>query len=299
MTARKAAKSTWQTTAPPPDEEWRWPLEVTQYDRSADLSPAELREVAYLAARRGRHGHWPNRCRQALARLRQPVVDALAVTGADLTARSGVLKVLLRAMVERRTTYWAWSGTVWRETLGVDSRALEERYQAPHSSRHHLIGVTYLLGLPLELDALGPFRRLDLTRKVFGRARVDAAIRKVSCTLAGWGYRDPWNRRELHLAVCEALLANRSPRLEDLTLDGIERCGRARLAGTCGTHSTCWAVPCTGSGWLIGCRPRRSPSTEIGIPPWVCQPSGSRGASAGWRRRRSRQEPGRDITCCS
>jgi hypothetical protein len=59
---------------------------------ASTLGPAERQGLAYLAARPARYGHWPKRCLQALARLRRPVVDAPAVTGADLAVRSGVLK---------------------------------------------------------------------------------------------------------------------------------------------------------------------------------------------------------------
>ncbi|MDE3077193.1 MAG: tyrosine-type recombinase/integrase, partial [Chloroflexota bacterium] len=68
----------------------------------------------------------------------------------------------------------------------------------------------------MDLDVLGPFERLGLARKVFGRARVDAAIRRVTETDTGWGYGQA-NARALHLPVCEALLTKRSPMLEELT----------------------------------------------------------------------------------
>lgn len=41
--------------------------------------------------------------------------------------------------------------------------------------------------------------------------------------MEGWGYKGAMARRELPLAVCEALLANRSPRLADLTVEFLER----------------------------------------------------------------------------
>jgi integrase len=58
----------------------------------------------------------------------------------------------------------------------------------------------------------------NLACKVFGQGAVDEAQRKVKETIANWGYT---KTRVLRVAVCIALLANRSPRLEDLTVESL------------------------------------------------------------------------------
>jgi hypothetical protein len=159
--------------------------------------------------------------------------DVLSATGADDSSRSSALSVLVAEMQRRGQAFWGWTANDWSETLCPSGRAFDAGHRLPRSCRAHLIAFAYLVGPPLDLEALGPFDRLSLARKVFGRTTVDAAIRWVVTTLVGWGYGEENARRTLHAPVCEALLANRSLRLEDLTAELIDelrhRTGRRHL----------------------------------------------------------------------
>ena len=212
------------TVAGPPalDGAWAWPVDLEAYDRTAELTPTEREALAALATRRGRHGHWSTRTVRALARLRTPILDVLTITGASENARCGAQAVLVAEMHRRQRAFWAWTADEWGDVLCASGRQFTGRYPVPQHCRAHLMALGYLVGPPLDLNALGPFNRLALARKVFGQPRIDGAIQRVATTLVGWGYREEHAHRTLHAPVCEALLANRSPRLEDLTADHLD-----------------------------------------------------------------------------
>lgn len=193
-------------------------MEPVQYDRAGELTPAETTEVAYLARRRAQYGHWPRRTLAILQRLRQPVVDVLAVTGGTKRGVAcAVTAVLVLEMHARQRTFWAWTPAEWIETLGTSEWRFAQRFPISREARQHLMAVSYLLCGFEDLAALGPFDRLGLVWKVFGRERVDDAIERVMTTAIECGYQATQVRRTLPRAVSEALLANRSPRLQDLT----------------------------------------------------------------------------------
>jgi hypothetical protein len=52
---------------------------------------------------------------------------------------------------------------------------------------------------------------------VFGAEPVDAAVERVCTVLADWGYRR--DAQKLEAVVCQVLLLNRSPQLEDLSTE--------------------------------------------------------------------------------
>ena len=214
MTTR-AAKATWLETDLSPVEAWHWPIDLSRYDRTVNLSVDERAELRGLIARFRRYGHWPHR-REILPRLRPPIVDVLAVTAGNGNVLSGMLSALIFEMHERQTAFWAWGQREWAQLLCGSGRQFAKRYPVTTGCRQHLMAFAYLLNPTLDLDNCGAFERLGLARKVFGRARVDNAIRQVHQAVTSWGYSQS-NARGLHLAVCEALLANRCPVLEQLT----------------------------------------------------------------------------------
>jgi hypothetical protein len=55
---RHAAKATWLETGVPPAEPWRWPIDLSRYDRTANLSIDERAELERLVVRFRRYGHW-------------------------------------------------------------------------------------------------------------------------------------------------------------------------------------------------------------------------------------------------
>ncbi|MEU3208313.1 hypothetical protein ABZ702_31450 [Streptomyces cyaneofuscatus] len=74
--------------------------------------------------------------------------------------------------------------------------------------------------IPTAITSRGRFQRPTLAHRVFGESAVDAAVGKVLAVLGDWGYQ----RRpsQLTSAVCQILLLNRSPRLEDLSTTALD-----------------------------------------------------------------------------
>jgi integrase len=97
-----------------------------------------------------------------------------------------------------------------------------------------MLAAAYLLGCFADVLAPGDLRPVSLAQKVFGRLLVEQAVRAVGDTVAGWGYA-PQGRRWLTTALCEALLLNHSPYLEDLSAERLEqfRQGRSKARHSC------------------------------------------------------------------
>jgi len=60
---------------------------------------------------------------------------------------------------------------------------------------------------------------LELSWRVFGRHRLHALYAEVAELLVQWGYRRRTARVYVPRVLCELLVTNRSPRLEDLTIE--------------------------------------------------------------------------------
>jgi integrase len=183
---------------------WTWPIELSRYERTVELSAAERATLERLAYRT--QGLWPRRAYAELDRLLRPLNDAMDVVGLEGGARRSALRPMVVAMAGTGRAFWGWSDDDWREVL------------RPRSRRQRLLAFRYLLGgfarpgdLPVWYD------RYRFAARVFGRAAVDAAVGRVTEVLLGWGYRERNLAAVLRLPLCEALLRNRSPYLEDLT----------------------------------------------------------------------------------
>jgi integrase len=95
---------------------------------------------------------------------------------------------------------------------------------AEGTARVSLAAYAYLLADFTDLEKLGGFQRLPLSWRVFGKDLVDQAQQEVTQVLEGWGYRiesgfDP----RISPVICQSLLLNRSPLLEDLTTEVFAR----------------------------------------------------------------------------
>jgi integrase len=109
--------------------------------------------------------------------------------------------------------------------LGRDRRSFLARRQgwARGDLRQHMAAIAYLLRCFTELERMGRFDRWALARKVFGSEHVNASVAQVEQVLAGWGYANCYSGRVIRKIICEALLFNGSPRLEDLNIEILDR----------------------------------------------------------------------------
>ena len=216
-----------QSLAPDP----AWPaaeekdrlIDVSAYDRSPALYRHEVQHLAKLVPRIGRRLPWLEDALEGLARLQQPIMDVMAATHASLQSRRSALAVFLFEMHQRQSSYWAWKNDGWCEILCASRTAFRRRYHGfAELVRHPTLAVAYMLGCFEDLNALGSIHHLPLARELFGKHAVDHAIQRVLDALMAWGY-GPQRAHELQRTIAAVLLANRSPRLEDLTVPFLER----------------------------------------------------------------------------
>jgi len=208
--------------APVTEPAWAWPIDLTRYDRTQTLSLPEAGALRVLAeeVREWRRPRTRRPAWRALDRLVRPLADVRAIvsTPSPHQRRSAdtAVAVVLRMCTVEHSPYWAWSSTTWVRVLG----ATQAEFHPPwvdRQVRHYLIALAYLLDCFTDLRQLGNYKRLALAEKIFGPARIRAAVDRLATVLCGWGYQDAQTGRAFPRVLCEILLVNRSPRLTDLS----------------------------------------------------------------------------------
>lgn len=217
---------------------WRSPIDLGRYDRTPALTASEKAALDALIRRRigRRASRWPMRPKNALARLLQPLLDVLDLTdGRDghqaAQLRSNVARVLTDEMHRRGTTYWAWSQDEWRETVAPSAIAYKQSPCHDGPSRCRVMVLAYLLADVRDWTRCGAsLQQYRLACHIFGQEAVDTAIRRVCAVVQPWGY-GPDVQRRLTTSISAALLWSRSPHIEDLSVDLLDR-----MRETVGTH---------------------------------------------------------------
>ena len=202
--------------------EWQWLVDPLSYQRRPALSVTEREALAVLNGRfRVGSKAWPEPTETTLTGLLQPLYDTLEATGACRAARNSAVHLLIEEMHQRQTTFWAWTDAEWQEVLCPSEREFHVRHRWSGNCRQYVMAISYVLCGFTNLYAIGTFYQYRLASKVFGREAVDAAMRRVREELQSVGYG---SRAESYVpnALYEALLLNRSPRLEDLTTEVLE-----------------------------------------------------------------------------
>ncbi|BCL78504.1 integrase [Ktedonobacteria bacterium brp13] len=208
---------------------WSWPVDLTKYDRTPHLRQAEQEELEMVMRLREAGSSHFYQMATHLQRLFQPVTDALMWTGAGETAGS-VLSVIVQEMHQRQIAFWGWSQADWIGVLCFDAPTFHRRYHKPLDTRQHLLAVGYLLCDFRAIHAVGHLQQVVFASKVFGSKNVEESIQHVSSELLNWGYGTDRARDHLANTLCEALLFNRSPNLEDLTTEVLEAVRQEHIA---------------------------------------------------------------------
>ncbi|HEV2416513.1 MAG TPA: tyrosine-type recombinase/integrase [Terriglobia bacterium] len=94
------------------------------------------------------------------------------------------------------------------------------------------MGVAYLLGGFVDFPAVDDrvFAQHKFATKIFGCEAVEMAVGRVQSKLREWGYADVMVTASVPRTVCEAILANRSPRLEEFSREVLEELRKKHLA---------------------------------------------------------------------
>lgn len=218
---------------------WCGPLDIALYDRRELVRQEQVALAELSMDLLRRHGHrGDSQLWQPVQRLLRPLEDAHAALcwqPSDLRqhrrfAVDAMGLVLVRTGQLRRT-YWQWSTAEWTSLVGTSTREFLDPWPGwlDKGVRPYVLAYAYLLGAFTGMRQIGRFHRNALAWRVFGRDLVEAAVGQVSEALAGWGYHGT----EAHhaTALCQLLLINRSPFLQDLTSEFLLRARRERLAG--------------------------------------------------------------------
>jgi integrase len=209
---------------------WAFALPLEGCDRRGPLSEAERRALAELgpkALRRNRARGIPRRTAiqwKAIARLVEPLDVARAGLhhGPDIRyVRAGAqaAAIILQHCADSGRSYWAFTAADWTELCGASAEAFVAAQPLPVETtvRPFVIALAYLLGGFDAFEQLGTFNRLHLARLVFGAATVEDSMREAGTVLQQWGYRSVLSgKHRLRGVFSQALLINRSPRLQDL-----------------------------------------------------------------------------------
>ena len=211
---------------------WPWPLNTVGYDSRPELTGRELEALRGLGmnVRRGRcfDGDAPQW--QVIGRLLQPLDDARDAMWCPApqhrrAATDAIGLVLLRC-AQDGTTYWAWPDEEWARLIGASAADFARSWPgwSDGTVRPYVTSCAYLVGGFTAFRSIGPFDKLAVARRVFGKNQVDEAMKQIADVLGRWGYRIGRARdQRLPGALCLALLLNRSPRLENLTTEVFER----------------------------------------------------------------------------
>ena len=203
-----------------------WPIDVTQYDRSPDLSENEHAELGWLMSQKP--FQLRPKSKQILHRLLLPLEDVFAVTHLHPHMCRETLRVMAMEMHYRDKTFWAWRDEEWIEMIGSSTAAFGERYgrtyrgRQLHPARREIPVIAYLLTTPTDIDPLlAPFTITSTARKIWGEEVLSAHVQRLTAVLSAWGYQE---KHPVKLTACIAylLLRNRSPYLETLTNELLE-----------------------------------------------------------------------------
>ena len=138
--------------------------------------------------------------------------------------------IVLQHCADTGRSYWAWTPWEWAGLCGSSAQEFLAAQALPteRTVRPFLVALAYLLGGFTGFHHLGNFNRLHLAWLVFGADAVEDSIGQAAGILDQWGYRDPLRtRHRLRGIFSQALLINRSPRLEDLTTEAFAGAARA------------------------------------------------------------------------
>src|SRR5215467_5638352 len=200
---------------------WRWPNDVTRYDRTPELIEAERDALTFFSRTHQDRAVVVARAEQQgqLARLIRPLRDALVVMESEERLKINTLHLYLRMCARDGRPFWAWEHEIWLKVLSTSQADFFTMHKPgnPTDLRQLTVGVAYLLGCFRDFQALGGIEMALLASKVFGQDVIETTFATILAVNEQWGY----SRKDIpafRSVIAEALLLNGSPYASDLTL---------------------------------------------------------------------------------
>jgi len=220
------------------DASFTWPIDVTSYDCSPQLTEVEQQEIALVAARSGGPGNsggQPKHSSQVLHRLLTPLEDICQkiqenyTNGTNQNRRESTIRAFVLEMNRRQTAFWAWSEREWVEFIAPSLEIFNARLgwswrrdsKPEAGTRTRVLLAAYLLGALPDVRICGPhLPYTKLARLAFGEQWLSPTIDRIIMHLRSVGYA-PQKAFEITRPACIVLLLARSPFLEDITEEHI------------------------------------------------------------------------------
>jgi len=214
---------------------WRWPIDITGYDRASTLSRCEREALIneLPGALRGHQGRRTSYIAQidALIRLRKPIEDATRLMDyADPRPPEDAMRLLLNSCSKLGCSFWAWDEPTWRSVLGVTPKQFNQFHdplKLHPASRQAAIATAYLLRCFTNVASLKEVQWVGLAQRVFGKDRIISCLEPITTLASQWGYHKDWIFRSF---IAEALLAAERPDLESLSAELIARVTHSRCS---------------------------------------------------------------------
>ncbi len=205
---------------------WIWPLDLSRYDRTPLLTLSEQEAlVAFTWLRHDRAVIVATAYQQGeLARLMQPLRDALAAMEGEERLKVYSTHLLLRMCARENRPFWAWEHAAWVRVLGTSMVDFFTTHKPgnPTDLRQYVIAAAYLLNCFSDFQALGGIETARMAYKIFGRERVEATFAPILAVHAQWGYSRKDGEAGFRSVIAEALLLNKSPYASDFTRPFLE-----------------------------------------------------------------------------
>ncbi len=198
-------------------EKWQFPIDISKYNRSPYLTKSEKEEIKKVA---NSGKNWGKKTYIILDRLLKPLNDSLDLFTSHLPSRSPVIKVILKEINIRQTTFWNWEKEDWAEIVDCSSDNFRKKYKVSSSIQLNLIIIIYLL-FGYDFHRTNNCQRPSylIATKVFGEKLVKQGCQQITKGYLSLGYTKRSQETKLRTAISDLFLANQSPYIEDLTID--------------------------------------------------------------------------------
>jgi hypothetical protein len=126
---------------------------------------------------------------------------------------------VLQHCADSGRSWWGWAPWEWARLCGTSAREFVTAQTPPTEStvRPSVVALAYLLGGFTDFHRLGMFNRFHLACLIFGEPAVEGSLQRAGEVLDRWGYCDSLgSKHRMRRVFSQALLLNRSPRLDDL-----------------------------------------------------------------------------------